>query len=318
MIPVLHNEQDILQKLCDTPRPIEGNVLAWYEHRLGVIATVPRLMLLPLDDHLTHRGDGVFETIQFQRGVLFGLDSHLARLERSAKGIFLEPPCEWGFIREAVLATVAAGKEQRGMVRILLGRGQGGFGVDPAECPEASLYIIVYRHQDMTPEDYTRGLIGMRTSIPPKSASMAQIKNANYLPNVLMMREARSRQADVPFSFTAEGYLAESAIANICLVNQEDVFLVPSLTNALKGTNLVKAIEILEGKMAYHVGLVTEEDIFAAKEVMILGSGPICAPVVAYENKVIGDGRRGPVCAMLLEEMTKDYLAHGVRVPGLA
>lgn len=317
MIPVLTNEQDVIDKLCATPRPIEANVLAWYEHRLGVIATTPRLMLLPLDDHLTHRGDGVFETIQYQQGVLFGLESHLARLERSAKGIFLEPPCAWSFIREAVLATVAAGKEAGGMVRILLGRGQGGFGVDPSECPEASLYIIAYRHQDITAESYARGLTGMRTSIPPKGADMAQIKNANYLPNVLMMREARQRGADVPFSFTKDGYLAESAIANICLVNQDDVFLVPSLTNALKGTNLTKAIEILEGKVAYRIGLVSEDDIFAAKEVMILGSGPICAAVVEYEGQTIGDGKRGPVCAMLLETMTKEYLAHGVRVPGL-
>lgn len=318
MIPILTSEQDVAEKLRSTPRPVEENVLAWYEHRLGVIATTPRLMLLPLDDHLTHRGDGVFETIQYQQGILFGLESHLARLERSAKGIFLEPPCEWSFIREAVLATVAAGKESRGMVRILLGRGQGGFGVDPSECPEASLYIIAYRHQDMTEADYARGLTGMRTSIPPKSADMAQIKNANYLPNVLMMREARQKGADVPFSFTLDGHLAESAIANICLVNQDGVFLVPSLTNALKGTNLTKAIEILEGKREYRIGLVTEEDIFAAKEVMILGSGPICAAVVRYEGRTIGDGKRGPVCQMLLETMTRDYLAHGTKVPGLA
>lgn len=318
MIPVLDSQRELVEKLCATPRPVEENVLAWYEHRLGVIATIPRLMLLPMDDHLAHRGDGVFETIQYQDGILFGLDSHLARLQRSAKGIFLEPPCEWDFIREAILATVAAGKEPKGMVRVLLGRGQGGFGVDPSECPEASLYIIAYRHQDMKPDDYERGLIGARTGVPPKNADQAQIKNANYLPNVLMMHEARLRGADVPFSFTKEGYLAESAIANICLVSPDGVFQVPSLTNALKGTNLTKAIEILEGEIPYTIGLLTEDDIFAAREVMILGSGPICAPVVAYEGKIIGDGKRGPVCRMLLERMTRDYLANGVRVPGLA
>ena len=108
MIPILENEQDFIQKLRATPRPIEENVLAWYEHRLGVIATTPRLMLLPLDDHLTHRGDGGFETIQYQQGAVFGLESHLARLERSAEGIVLDPPCDWAFLRESVLATVAA------------------------------------------------------------------------------------------------------------------------------------------------------------------------------------------------------------------
>ena len=64
MIPVLDTNAWI-EKLRELERPGADNILAFYEHRFGAICRDPRLMLAPLDDHLVHRGDGVFETIRF-------------------------------------------------------------------------------------------------------------------------------------------------------------------------------------------------------------------------------------------------------------
>ena len=44
--------------------------------------TDPRLMTIPLDDHLVHRGDGVFEALAIVGGKVYQLDAHLARLKR--------------------------------------------------------------------------------------------------------------------------------------------------------------------------------------------------------------------------------------------
>ena len=67
MIPVLDTNAWI-EKLRELERPGADNILAFYEHRFGAICRDPRLMLAPLDDHLVHRGDGVFETIRFTCG----------------------------------------------------------------------------------------------------------------------------------------------------------------------------------------------------------------------------------------------------------
>ena len=58
MLPILSSDEHVARLLA-TPRPGESNILAYYEHRLGAIAHEPRLMLMPMDDHLAHRGAGV-------------------------------------------------------------------------------------------------------------------------------------------------------------------------------------------------------------------------------------------------------------------
>jgi hypothetical protein len=86
------NEELFWERLKELARPGEENFLAFYDHRLGAIFTNPRLMLIPLDDHLVHRGDGVFEALRFEDGAIYQLDEHLRRLERSAGAIGLPLP----------------------------------------------------------------------------------------------------------------------------------------------------------------------------------------------------------------------------------
>ena len=92
MIPVLDTNAWI-EKLRELERPGADNILAFYEHRFGAICRDPRLMLAPLDDHLVHRGDGVFETIRFTERKVIHLDAHLRRLANSAAGLSLTLPC---------------------------------------------------------------------------------------------------------------------------------------------------------------------------------------------------------------------------------
>ena len=69
-----------LKALLAAPRPGSEQILAFYDHRVGHICTDAHLLLLPLDDHICHRGDGLFESISFRQRTIFGLDAHLARL----------------------------------------------------------------------------------------------------------------------------------------------------------------------------------------------------------------------------------------------
>ena len=317
MLPIL-NADEYMAKMLSLPRPGERNILAFYEHRIGGIGRDPRLMLLPMDDHLAHRGDGIFESVKYVDGRLYRLDEHLERMRRSADGIYLSPPCSWADLRGYILEVAAAGGEKTGQMRVLLGRGPGSFGIDPSESPEASLYIAAYRFTPKPDNWYEAGLRGFRTSIPAKQGYLARIKNANYLPNVLMIREARELGKDVPFCFDEEGCLAESAIANICLVNSGGVIEVPEFTNALPGTTMLRALELLEGKVGHRMRRIRETDIPRASEVLMLGTGPDCVSVVEYEGQSIGTGGQGPICKMLRALIREDIKATGVPVPGLA
>ena len=316
-IPVV-SAGDYAARLLSLPRLGGEEILAFYEHRLGVIGTDPRCMLLPWDDHLAHRGDGVFETVKYTEGRLYQLDAHIERMQRSAQGLYLTPPCSWDRIREITLQVGAAGKEKIGQLRMIVGRGPGGFGIDPAECPEASLYIVAYRFHTKPESWFEKGLAGFRTTIPAKQAYMARLKNTNYVPNVLMIREAKERGADTPFCFDPEGYLAESAVANICIVDASGSIAVPEFTHSLPGTTLLRAMELIGGEVPVVTRKVTEQDIFDAKEALLLGTGPDCAAITRYEGKPVGNGKPGPVSIRLRELIREDILKTGVPIPGLA
>ena len=316
-MPAVLSSQDVLDRLLSLARAGEENILAFYEHRIGGICRDPRLMLLPLDDHLVHRGDGVFETIRYAKGRMYRPDKHLERMRRSAAGIGLVPPLPWEELLDIILATAGAGKEPEGLVRVLTGRGPGGFGIDPAECPEASLYVVAYRHPTMPDSWYKTGLKGARTTIPAKQGALAQIKAACYLPNVLMVMDAHAQGADVPFCYDAEGFLAESAVAALCLVDAGGTLLLPQSGGALPGTTVRRAVELLEGKTPHRLRPLTEEDVRAAAEILMLGTGPNCVAVTSYNGAPVGDGTEGPLCGELRRLIVEDSFASGTPIPGL-
>ena len=57
---------------------------AMFSSWIGGVVTDPALMQIPLDDHLVHRGHGVFDTCTLASGRLYRLGVHMDRLLRSA------------------------------------------------------------------------------------------------------------------------------------------------------------------------------------------------------------------------------------------
>ena len=310
-MPEIADAQTYLERLLAAPRPGGEGVLAFYDHRIGVIGKDPRLMLMPLDDHLVHRGDGVFETLKYIDRKLYQVKPHFDRMARSAAAIHLDPPCSWDDVAALTLDVCRAGGADDGMVRVLVGRGPGGFGIDPSECPTPSLTIVAYRFHPRPAASFAQGVTAFRTSIPAKQNYLARIKSIDYLPNVLMKREATARGEDYPVCYDDKGYLAEGATENICIVDAAGRFVVPELTNALTGTTLLRAVELVEGEMEVVFTGIREEDIASAREMFILGTTNDCLSIVRYNGVPIGDGRPGPVSKGLKERLVADIAANG-------
>ena len=311
MVKVCETEEYV-SKILNTRRAGERDVLAFYEHRLGCICKNPRLMLLPMDDHLAHRGDGVFESVKWQNGKMYQLDAHLERMKRSVKGLDLSPPCTWERLRELTLEVAKAAGTENGLLRIIIGRGSGGFGIDPAECPASSLYIVAYNFHPKPAEWYEKGATAFRSSIPAKAPHMARVKSANYIPNVLMKQEATKRGMDIPFCFDNDDFLAEGATENIALVDQEGTLIVPEFSNALVGTTIMRAIEMLKDEMRIEFHAVREDDLYRAKEVLIFGTTTDCVSIVRFEGQPINDVRPGPVSIKIRELLQKDLAENGL------
>ncbi len=297
-------------RLMELPRAGAANVTAFYEHRMGAIGTDARLLLVPLDDHMVHRGDAIFESLTFLEGRIVQLDAHLERMKHSAARLELEPPCPWEEVRGIMLEVARVGGEPYGGLKVLLGRGCGGLGVDPAECPESSLYIVATKGHPLPESFWRKGLTAARSTVPAKQEWLAQIKSTNYLANALMAKEAREKGVDLTFSFDDEGYLAEAAIANVAMVDRQGRMLMPKFRHALPGTTSIRAMELAEAFMPVVITDITEEILEQASEILVLGTTCECVAVTHYNGKPVGDGRPGPM-ADRLRHLLHDALVTG-------
>jgi len=309
-------EQLYLENLLGLPRPGEENFLAFYDHRMGAVFTNPRLMLIPLDDHLVHRGDGVFEALRFENGAIYQLDEHLRRLERSAQSIGLKCPLAAAeldaLIREVCLVSGAA----EGNALVFLGRGPGGFTLDTRECPDPSLYIVIKRFPRKPETFWSAGVSAVRTRIPAKQGWMSQIKSVNYLPNVLMKMDAVEQGADYPLCFDEDGYLAEGSTENAVLVDRDGIFVVPELRNALMGTTLTRAMNLAGSFMQVATRPVPESELLDCREIILLGTSIDAVSVVRYNGRVVADGHPGPVSQRLRGLLVADRSAHARPLQG--
>ena len=294
----------------ELPRRGAAGVTAFYEHRMGAICKDPRLLLVPLDDHMVHRGDAIFESLSFLEGRIVQLDAHLERMKHSASVLALEPPCPWEEVRQIIIDVARAGGEPYGGLKVLLGRGCGGLGVDPAECPESSLYMVATKGHPLPESFWQKGLTAARSAVPAKQEWMAKIKSTNYLANALMAREAREKGVDVTFSFDENGFLAEAAIANVALVDKEGRMLMPEFRRALPGTTSILVMELAKAFMPVVLTDITEEILEQASEILVLGTTCECVAVTHYNGKPVGDGRPGPL-ADRLRHLLHDALVTG-------
>src|SRR5215813_5838250 len=80
---------------------------AFYSSQLGGVVTDPALMIIPFDDHMVHRGHGIFDTAALVDGKIYDLDPHLDRFERSAERSRLRFPASRDDIRDIIVKTAA-------------------------------------------------------------------------------------------------------------------------------------------------------------------------------------------------------------------
>jgi len=297
-------------------RPFQARYFAMYSSVFGGIVTDPVLMLVPIDDHMVHRGDGVFETFKCVNGYFYNLQAHLDRLENSAKELGFVLPFPMVGLKDIVVETAKAGDRRDCLVRILLSRGPGSFGVSPYECPAVQVYVAVTELKRPFMELHPGGARLKTSTIKAKPAFYAGIKNCNYLPNVLMAKEAADARVDFGVSYDDKGFLAEGATENIGIVTRDRKLLFPELGGILRGTTMMRVAELAEAlvddgtlrEVAFH--RVTRDDVRAAAEVLVVGTTPNVTFACEYDGRKVGDGSPGPVYAALSRLLIEDIASN--------
>ncbi|OGV75201.1 MAG: hypothetical protein A2269_05860 [Lentisphaerae bacterium RIFOXYA12_FULL_60_10] len=303
-------------------RPFQTAYRAMYSSVFGGIVTEPELMLVPVDDHMVHRGDGVFEAFKCVAGAIYNLGAHLDRLEHSAAELHFRWPCTRAELGDRIAATIRAGAERDCLVRVLLSRGSGSFGVNPYDCPSAQLYIVVTHLKPPFMKVHPEGARLKTSVVPAKPVGQASIKNCNYLPNVLMAKEAVDAGVDFVVSLDEGGNVAEGATENVGMITAGHELAFPALGGILKGTTMIRTAELAGALVAegFLSGVsfrpIPQAELRDAAAVLVVGTTPNLVHVREYDGRVVGDGKPGERFERLRRLLEDDILHNaGLRTP---
>jgi 4-amino-4-deoxychorismate lyase len=301
-----------MARLSQAVHPKAANFYSMYSSVLGGIVTDPAFMVLPLDDHMVHRGHAVFDTATLAHGMLYQLDPHLDRLLRSAELARIALPFAREELRQIILDTAAASGQLDGSVRYWLSAGPGGFALGPAECVGSSFYVVVFKQEFYPQSYYTQGIKVITSQIPIKPPLFARTKSTNYLPNVLVVMEAKDHGADNGVFIDQRGLIGESSNMNVAFVTPDRVFRHPSFDAILSGITIQRILKLAERLVAkgelneVRVGNISVSEGRQAAEMMLVGSSIKVAPVVQWDGQPIGDGKPGTITQKLLDLWEED------------
>ncbi|XP_020585270.1 D-amino-acid transaminase, chloroplastic-like [Phalaenopsis equestris] len=285
---------------------------AMYSSLIGGIILDPALMVIPIDDHMVHRGHGVFDTAMLMNGCLYDLDSHLDRFLKSASSAKISPPYPRETIKGIIFLLAAASKLKTGSIRYWLSSGPGDFLLSPPSKARPTFYSVAIA------KEYNQKLEGVKvitTTIPTKPPKFATMKTVNYLPNVLSKMEAEEMGVYSSIWVDEQGYVAEGPNCNIAFVSKERELLLPKPDRILHGCT-AKRLLILASKLIGRGILksvitrdISVEEAKGSAEMMFVSSLIPIMAVVDWDGEPIGDGNIGEVTQAISDLFWEDIIA---------
>jgi branched-chain amino acid aminotransferase len=238
-------------------------------------------------------GDGLFETLRCDDGTIRDAAAHLDRLELGLRRLKIELSEGRKDLEEALVAVAREAPRPTARLRLTVTRGAAG---------GPSRLITAEEAQLPGEEDYARGVaVRLLPQYRIDSASpLAGLKSTSYQAHRLALAHARSQGAWEALLVNEAGLLAEGSRSNVVLVLRDGAFTPPVASGCLPGTvrrRLLEAGAVAERPFA-------QEDLAAAREILLLNSLIGVLPVCRVNSTEVPLGPRAARLRRLWEELT--------------
>lgn len=237
---------------------------------------------LPLDQGFLY-GYGVFETINVVKEKPVFFDEHMARLKNSAVAIGLKLETGFDQIYTDCLKNIEINQIDRGALRITLSK---GINTDNL--------LITARENHYNRESFTRGLkICTNNYVRNEKAFLVSIKSNNYLENLLILNEAKSKGFNESIFHNTQGHLAEGCMTNIFFVKNNVTYTPAADCGLLAGIIRNKVIALLkQNDLPLEEGYYLKEQWRDADEVFITNSLMEIMPVNQVDDRCYTVGEK--------------------------
>ncbi|WP_199170147.1 branched-chain amino acid transaminase [Hydrogenovibrio sp. SC-1] len=273
---------------------LDGKMVDWRDAKVHVLT------------HTLHYGMGVFEGVRAyhaeQGTSIFRLEAHTDRLFNSAKIMNISMPFSKAEINEAQRAAVRENGLDSAYIRPMVFYGSEGMGL---RADNLKTHVMVAAWEwgaYMGEENLQKGIKIATSSFTRHHVNVTMTKaksNGAYMNSMLALQEAVSHGCDEALLLDTEGYVSEGSGENFFMV-KDGIIYTPELTSALDGITR-KTIMKLANEAGYEVRekRITRDEVYIADEAFFTGTAAEVTPIRELDNRVIGEGCRGPITEVL-------------------
>jgi branched-chain amino acid aminotransferase len=270
---------------------MDGELVDWHDAKVHVLS------------HALHYGTGVFEGIrayETPRGAaVWHLDEHLKRLFRSAKLYHMDIPYSREAIAEAIKEVIRANGLNACYVRPVAMRGYGEMGVNPLNAP-VNVFVAVWPWGAYLGEDALEQGVRVKISSWRRNSQNSLPSTAKatgqYINGVLAKVESLKAGYDEAIMLNEAGFVTDGSGENVFIV-RDGMLTTPSIqAGCLDGITRQSVIAIARD-LGYEVREenLVRTDLYNADEVFFSGTAAEITPIREVDDRVVGEGHRGPV-----------------------
>lgn len=272
----------------------DGKLVPWREANTHVLT------------HSLHYGLAVFEGVRAYKTEsgtsIFRVKEHTDRLVNSGRIYQMALPYSKEVLIEAQKEVVRANKLESAYLRPIAFYGSEKMGVSPKG---AKVHVAIAAWEwgaYLGAEGLEKG-IRVKTSSFARhhvNVTMPRAKLAStYANSILANMEATENGYDEALLLDTDGFVAEGAGENVFIV-RDGVIYEPEIASALSGITRSTVYTLAED-LGYKIvsKRLTRDDIYIADEAFFSGTAAEITPIRELDNRMIGEGRRGPVTERL-------------------
>ena len=274
---------------------MDGALVPWADAKVHVLT------------HALHYGSGVFEGIrayETSRGAaVWHLEEHLKRLERSAKLYHMALPFSREQLATGVRDVIRANGLRSCYIRPLAFRGYGEMGVNPLKAPINVTIAVWPWGAYLGAEALERGVrvkISSWRRNPQNSLPAAAKASGQYINGVLAKVEAVVAGYDEGIMLNEIGMITDGTGENLFVVRDGVLTTPPIAAGCLDGITRASVVTLARD-LGYEVreADLVRTDLYNADELFFTGTAAEITPIREVDDRVVGEGTRGPVTESL-------------------
>jgi len=238
-------------------------------------------------------GDGIYEVIPAYNGHSFLLSGHLARLQQSLDGIFLENPHsieEWVTIIEQLILMNGGGDQS---IYLQVTRGVAPRDHVFPDNVEPTVFLMSTPLKPVPAEWKQQGIKAI--TVEDIRWQNCNIKAISLLPNSLLKQQAKDAGAQEAL-LIKDDYLTEGAASNAYAVINGTIYTAPKDEKVLPGITrdlvlaLAQQASLTVMEMPVSLGRLQEAD-----EIWVSSSTKEVLAVTELDGQPVNDGEPGPI-----------------------